>query len=71
MLSKAKSFDVEGLVEKKYLEQQRVHLLNVQYDVPIVDISQYRFLSADFLEDFIESVVSEIAKTIVFWQRKC
>ena len=70
MLSKAKSFDVEGLVEKKYLEQQRVHLLNVQYDVPIVDISQYRFLSTDFLEDFIESVVSEIAKTIVFWHRK-
>lgn len=64
MLSKAKSFDVEGLVKKAYIEQQREHLLNVQYDVEAVDISDYRFLSADSIEDFIDFVVNDIAKTI-------
>lgn len=68
MLLKAKSFDVEGLVKKAYIEQQREHLLNVQYDVEAVDISNYRFLSAEIIEDFIDFVVNDIAKTMVSWQ---
>lgn len=67
MLSKAKSFDVEGLVRKEYIEQQRDHLLNVQYDVETVDISKYCFLSADVIEEFIDYVVNDIAKTISSW----
>ena len=64
MLSKAKPFDVEGLVRKEYVEQQRDHLLNVQYDVETVDISEYCFLSADVIEEFIDFVVNDLAKTI-------
>ena len=64
MLSKAKPFDVEGLVRKEYVEQQRDHLLNVQYDVVTVDISEYCFLSADVIEEFIDFVVNDLAKTI-------
>lgn len=67
MLSKAKSFDVEGLARKEYIEQQRDHLLNVQYDVETVDISKYCFLSADVIEEFIDYVVNDIAKTISSW----
>ena len=64
MLSKAKPFDVEGLVREEYVEQQRDHLLNVQYDVETVDISEYCFLSADVIEEFIDFVVNDLAKTI-------
>ena len=68
MLSKAKAFDVEGLVRKEYIEEQRKHLLNVQYHVDTVDISGYHFLSADVIEEFIDFVVNDIAKTIRSWQ---
>ena len=68
MLLNAKSFDVEGLVKKVDIEQQRDHLLNVQYAVEAVDISEYRFLSPGFIEDFIDFVVDDIAKTLVSWQ---
>ena len=64
MISSAKAFDVDGLVDKELVEKQRSHLLNVQYDVDIVDISKYQFLSADIIADFIEFAVEEIAKTI-------
>lgn len=66
MLSAAKAFDVGGLVKRVYIEQQREHLLNVQYDVDTVDVSKYRFLSGDIIEEFIDFVVDDIAKTIVF-----
>ncbi len=66
MLSTAKAFDVGGLVKRVYIEQQREHLLNVQYDVDTVDVSKYRFLSGDIIEEFIDFVVDDIAKTIVF-----
>lgn len=64
MLTKAKAFDVDGLVNKDFLEKQRNHLLNVQYDVDSIDISEYCFLSAEVIESFIDSTVSDIAKTI-------
>lgn len=64
LLSEASAFDVEGMVNKEDIEKQRRHLLNVQYHVPTVDISRYRFLSADFLENFIESAVKHIADSI-------
>ena len=64
LLSEACTFDVEGMVNKEDMEKQRKHLLNVQYHVPAVDISGYRFLSPDFLESFIESTVKHIADSI-------
>lgn len=64
LLSEASAFDVEGMVNREDMEKQRWHLLNVQYHVPTVDISRYRFLSADFLENFIESAVNHIADSI-------
>lgn len=64
LLSEASAFDVKGMVNREDIEKQRKHLLNVQYYVPIVDISGYRFLSPDFLESFIESTVKYIADSI-------
>ena len=69
MLSKAKAFEAEGLVRKEYLEKQRDHLLNVQYDVDTVDISKYHFLSSSVIEDFIDTVVNEIAEQVKSWQK--
>lgn len=70
MLDSASAFDVEGLVNKADIEIQRKHLLNVQYNADVVgipDISKYRFLSADFLEEFINFTVKDIKETL---QRK-
>ena len=64
MLNKAVAYDVEGLVNKVDIEKQKEHLLNVQYNVDAVDISKYRFLSADFLEDFIDFNVNDIKETL-------
>ena len=50
------------------IEKQRDHLLNVQYDVETVNVSDYRFLPASAIEEFIDSVVNEIAETIELWQ---
>lgn len=69
ILSRAKAFEVEGLVRKEYLEKQRDHLLNVQYDVDTVDISKYHFLSASVIEVFIDAVVNEIAEQVKSWQK--
>ncbi len=64
MLDKAVAYDIEGLVNKDDIEKLRRHLLNIQYNVDIVDISKYRFLSADFLEDFIDFAVNDIQETL-------
>ena len=69
MLANSKVFDVDGLVNKESVEKQRNHLLNVQYDIDTVDISKFQFLSASTIENFIDSVVNDIAKTIQSWQR--
>ena len=34
-----------------------------------VDISEYRFLSAGDIEDFIEFVVNDLVEKIVTWQK--
>lgn len=67
MLSKAALMGIEGLVKPEELERQRKHLLYTQYDVDKIDISNYRFLSASVIEDFIESAVNEIAESILTW----
>ncbi|MDE5866821.1 MAG: hypothetical protein K2H31_09515 [Lachnospiraceae bacterium] len=64
MLDRSVAFDIVGLVNKDDIEKQKEHLLNVQYNVDTVDISKYRFLSADFLEDFIEFNVNDIKETL-------
>lgn len=68
MLMKAKVFDVNELVVKDNIEKQRSHLLNVQYDVETMDISNYQFISAKDIAEFIDFVVDDIAKTIASWQ---
>lgn len=69
MLMKAKAFDVEELVAKDNIEKQRNHLLNVQYEVETIDISNYQFLSERNILEFINFVVDDIAKTIKSWKR--
>lgn len=64
MLDKAVAFDIKGLVNKDDIEKLKHHLLNIQYNVDAVDISKYRFLSADFLEDFINFNVKDIEETL-------
>jgi len=71
MLSEALAMDVEGMIHKAEVERQRNHLLNTQYDVDIVDISNYHYLSANSIGDFIEFAVNDIAKTILTWLRDC
>ncbi len=66
MLSKAAVIGVEGLVNKEDVEQLRSWLLNTQYEVEAVDISEYRFLSASFIEEFIDYTVKAISETIRF-----
>lgn len=63
----ANAFSVDGLIVKEELEKQREHLLHVQYSGTGEDISRYQFLSAEVLEDFIDSVVKEITATIQSW----
>lgn len=67
MLLEALAMDVEGIINKKDVERQRNHLLNTQYDVEIVDISKYHYLSANAIGDFIEFTVNDIAETILGW----
>lgn len=70
MLMKAKAFDVKELVAKDNIEKQRSHLLNVQYNVEMIDISSYQFLSAEDIYEFIDFVVDDIEKTIKSWLRE-
>lgn len=67
MLSEALAMDVEGMINKENVERQRKHLLNTQYDVDVVDISRYQYLSANAISDFIESTANDIAETISRW----
>ena len=39
MLSEALAMDAEGMIHKEDVERQRNHLLNIQYNVDMVDIS--------------------------------
>ena len=70
MLADAVALEVEGLVNKENLERQRNYLLNVQYNAERIDISNYRFLSADDIATFINFTVDDIAETIMIWQRE-
>ncbi|MBD5476730.1 MAG: hypothetical protein HDR17_12250, partial [Lachnospiraceae bacterium] len=67
MLSEALAMDVEGIIHKEDVERQRNHLLNIQYDVDKVDISNYQYLSANDIHEFIEFTVNDIAETILEW----
>lgn len=70
MLSEAIALNVEGILNKEDIERQRNHLLNTQYNVDMVDISTYHYLSANDIFDFIEFTVNDIAKTILSWLRE-
>lgn len=67
LLAEASAIEVAGLVEKENMERQRNHLLYTQYQVETVDISAYRFLSADSIEAFMEATVNDIGETILTW----
>lgn len=60
LLEKARTFDVQGIITKGDLEQQKLHLLNVQYEAEPIDITNYHFLSKAVIEDFINSTVEMI-----------
>lgn len=64
LLLEAEAYEVADMVKKAEVEQMRRHLLYVQYDEPLQDISGYRFLSADFLESFLKQTTAEIAAKI-------
>lgn len=75
LLSEALAMDVDGttnglLINKEDVERQRNHLLNTQYNVDMVDISKYHYLSANDLNTFIEFTVNSIAETIFQWLKK-
>lgn len=70
MLSEAIALNIEGIVNKEDIERQRNHLLNTQYNADMVEISTYRYLSANDISDFIEFTVNDIAKTILRWLRE-
>ena len=70
MLSEALAMDVEGIINTEDVERQRNHLLNTQYDVDMIDISKYHYLSANDIGDFIEFTVNDIAETILSWLKK-
>lgn len=67
LLAEAAAIEVAGLVKKEDMERQRNHLLHIQYQVEAVDISEYRFLSADSMEAFVEATVNEIGETVLTW----
>ena len=67
MLSEALAMDVDGIINKEDVERQRNHLLNTQYEVAMIDISKYHYLSANAINDFIEFAVNDIAETILQW----
>lgn len=71
MLSEALAMDVEGIIHKEDVERQRNHLLNIQYDVDKVDISNYQYLLANDIHEFIEFTVNDIAETILEWLEEC
>lgn len=67
LLADAKSFEIESLVDREELEEQRKHLLTVQYDVEKVDITNNRFLTAEKIEDFMAFTVDAIRETLAEW----
>lgn len=64
LLATAEVHDASDFVKKEEVEQMRHHLLDVQYDVSVQDISGYRFLSEDFLEEFLKRTAAEITTQI-------
>lgn len=64
LLAEAEAYDVADRVKKEEVERMRSHLLHTQYAAKTQDISAYRFLSAEFLEGFIQRTVAEIAAQI-------
>ena len=60
LLANAEVFDYEDLVCATDIEKTKNHLLFTQYAVDQIGIADYRFLSASFLEDFLESTVKDI-----------
>lgn len=70
MLSEALAMDVEGLIDREDVERQRNYLLDTQYDADLADISGYRYLSADIIDDFIRVTVNDIVETISQWLRE-
>ena len=71
LLAEATATGVEGLIDKEDVQRLKNHLLHVQYETAPadVDISGYRYLSADFLEEFIECAVNDIAEAMMEMQR--
>ncbi len=56
-----------GFLNPMDIERQRNHLLTTQYHVDAVDISKYRYLSANAIEEFIDFAVKDIVETITEW----
>ena len=49
-----------GILQTEQIERQKYHLLYEQYEGEKEDISGYRFLSAEKIEEFVETTVSKI-----------
>lgn len=64
MLSQAEAIGIDGIITSKEVELQRNHLLTVQYTQQNIDLSNYIFLSADTLEEFISFTTATIKKTL-------
>lgn len=67
LLADAESFEIEDLVDRQELEDLRKHLLTVQYDVEMVDITNNCFFTAEKIEDFMAFTVDAILEMFARW----
>ncbi len=64
LLAVGHTFEIGDLLNAEQIELQRQHLLHVQYDTEIIDISKYRFLSGQKIIEFIEHTVNAIEEVL-------
>lgn len=64
LLADAELFEIEDLVVREELEALKKHLLTVQYNVDIVDITNNRFFTAERIEAFMAFTVDAIRETL-------
>lgn len=59
---KGECLELEGLLKKEEIEQQKNYMMKTQYAVEPVDISGFQFLNEKFLWNFIENTAEKIER---------
>lgn len=52
--------ELDGLLKSEEIEKQKQHMLEIQYNKEKIDIADYKYLSSDFLMNFIDDSVNKI-----------